>query len=201
MEAETRPSPVYVMNIRFLIGLLVLSLSAKGELLSFTNLKSDESILVVIESEGIQQPITTLYNVYGGKRPVVSIVQNPTKKVEGKGSEGMRQTLGDLKLTTDDLFGLEAYVVYLRLGPPELSDKGDKITIGYYRDGQMIGEERLVDKSALLSGEIMEDGRIRQFVAAPEGIPASLFAEIAPPWMLTHRMFGRTGAIAPLASN
>jgi hypothetical protein len=189
------------MRILILVGFLFLGRSALAELLSFNTLERNESILVVIESDGFQQPITTLYHVQGGQKPKATIVQNPTKKIEGDGREGMRQSLGDAALTMDDLFGLEAYVVYLRLGPPELSDKKDKITIGYYRDGEMIGEERLVDQSGLLSGEIREDGRIAQYVAAPAGIPSSLFSEIVPPWMLTHRMQGRTGAIAPLASN
>jgi len=189
------------MRISILIGFLVLTLSAWAELLSFSDLKPDESILVVIESEGFQQPITTLYHVHGGTKPRISIVQNPRGNVEGNGKEGMRNTLGDEVLSEQDLFGLEAYVVYLRLGPPELSVRDDKITIGYYRAGEMIGEERFVDKSGKLSGEILEDGRIVQFVEAPEGVPANLFSEIVPPWMLAHRLQGRTGAIAPAASN
>lgn len=190
-----------VMRFSILISFLVFALSAFGELLSFGSLKPDESILVVIESEGFQQPITTFYHVHGGTQPRATIVQNPEGKVEGKASKGMRQTLGDEKLSKDDLFGLEAYLVYLRLGPPELTDRGDKITIGYYRDGEMIGEERLVDKSGLLSGEILEDGRIVQYAKAPKGVPENLFSEIVPPWMLAHRLQGRTGAIAPLPPN
>lgn len=189
------------MKISILVGFLVLSLNAWGELLSFGDLKRDESILVVIESEGFHQPVTTLYHVQGGTKPRVSIVRNPRGNVEGNGKKGMRHTLGDEVLTPEDLFGLEAYVVYLRLEPPELTDRADKITIGYYRAGEMIGEERFVDKSGKLSGEILEDGRIVQFVEAPEGIPASLFSAIVPPWMLAHRLEGRTGAIAPLAAN
>lgn len=188
-----------VMKFSMLISFLVFAVSAFGELLSFGSLKSDESILVVIESEGFQQPVTTFYHVHGGTQPRATIVKNPAGKVEGKAIRGMRETLGDEVLSASDLYGLEAYVVYLRLGPPERTEKGDKITIGYYRDGAMIGEERLVDNSGVLSGEILEDGRIVQFAEAPEGVPENLFSEIVPPWMLAHRLQGRTGAVAPLS--
>jgi hypothetical protein len=109
--------------------------------------------------------------------------------------------LGDAKLSADDIFGLEAYVVYLRLGPPIQSETKDEVLIGYYRDGRKIGEEKFEDKSGLLSGEILEDGRIVQFAAAPEGVPANLFSEIVAPWMLAHRLQGRTGAVVPLVQN
>ena len=191
--------PRSVMRFIVLIGILAFSARVSAEILSFVDLKSNESIIVFIKSDGIQQPTQTMYQVYGGKKPMVNIVENPTKKVEGLSQEGMRQTLGDERLSADDLFGLDAYLVFLRLGPPVRSEKTDEVLVGYYRDGGKIGEERFEDKSALLSGEIREDGRIVQFAEAPAGVPPALFAEIVAPWMLTHRMHGRIGAVVPLA--
>ncbi len=163
--------------------------TTSAETLSFANLKPNEKIVIVYRSQGCFHHVETLYQAeIEKKKAYLGIVENPTAPKRGKATDGDQEAVGSVELTSDDIFGLDCYLLFLRRGFEGGCTTTDHLVVGYYRNGLKIGEERFVDGTCAVRGEILPDGRIVQNDNYGGDFPKEVFQAIVPPWMIARRM-------------
>jgi hypothetical protein len=175
-------------RILLFLGVLMAGSIAAAETLSFANLKPNEKIVIVYRSQGCFHHVETMYQAESGKKFRLGIVENPTARKTGRSADGDREAVGTTELTSDDRFGLDCYLLFLRRGFKGGCTTTDQLVVGYYRDGLKIGEERFVDSTCAIRGEILPDGRIVQKDTYGGDFPKEVFQAIVPPWMIVTRM-------------
>ena len=93
-------------------------------------------------------------------------------------------------LTHAEIIGLNSYLLFLRHRYGGRCTTRDCINLSYYRDGHLIGQEKFVDATGLMSDCTLQDGKVvppadEQVVRKyPSDFPKEVFAEIVPPLLI-----------------
>jgi hypothetical protein len=204
-----------IERLKALMVVVALALPAalRAESLSIAKLQANESVVLVFRSAGCFHYVARFYEIRGGTSPTFGVVEHDTWRGRDEPRRGVDKTLGVGPLLKEEGVGLDAYLLFLRHGAPGGCTTRDVIDLGYYRDGKLIGEEKLVDGSCAVRGFELKDGRIVRSADAelertPTDFPKAVFSEITPPWLIEERIVerehtlpkGRTGtATAPVA--
>ena len=174
------------------IVFVVTGVLAFAETLSFVDLQPGESAMIVIRSIGPDQDasLNRLYQIQGGKPVTMQIVENPVGTWARPAEKFPPAEIGIMDLSERELFGLECYALYLRHGFEEKAENRFDVAIGYYRDGERVGEEKYRSAGTrLLAGIIYAEGDYLNGVTRlPDEFPAEILASITPPWVIEQRM-------------
>jgi hypothetical protein len=171
--------------------------SLLSETLSFQKLGADESVVIVYRSAGCFHYVVRFYEIRGGDAPTFGIVEHETYQVGEALQKEVNKSLGVGRLRKNEVTGLDSYVLYLRHGASGGCTTRDAINIGYYRKGQLIGEEKFVDDSCALltfnfkEGVISSDSDDEWRDRCPPDFPKAVFLEITPPWLIEARIVAR----------
>jgi hypothetical protein len=161
------------------------STAAEGETLSFAKLVPGERIAIAYRSAGCFHDRERLYQVDGGP---LRFAAAPLRTDE---SSAGRRADPELfaRLRDEEARGLDAWLMFLRQRIGGGCTTQDYFVVGYYRNGEKIGEERFHDGTCILSGFHWEKGR----VVVPAGDrPVDFLPEwfrlIVPPRVIEQRL-------------
>ena len=176
------------------LALLILVLAGgapvfAGEILSFRSLKPNEWIVMYYRAEWDRGGVELALQTEFGDQTRMKVIANPSEKKIGLMDLGHREDLGMTTLSTEDLLGLDCYLIFLRRKFPSRSRSAEYTTVQYFRDGTKIGEEQFVDQTMALGQNELPDGRIVQGEDKFEyDFPHELFVAIVTPLMIQRKM-------------
>lgn len=189
--------------MRLLIVSLSLFLAAPlaAESLSIAKLARNESIILVYSRTDGPRYIERLYEIkVNGPATYFGAVERQNKVNGKRVNAEVNRTIGTTYLTSTESFGLDAYLLYLRHGYPGTCSMTDLFTIGYYRDGKQIGEERFSDATCRTANfRLEEDKVIADEKTIPADFPAALYRAMIPPRLIEDRIAQEAAATASAA--
>lgn len=197
----------FVFSLPALASALALAvaapLDADAETLSVAKLGVKESIVIVRTATADGDRIGRVYLIEAKGPPTLAAYDQPTWVRGQEKQADARRTIGATYLSPDDVFGLDAWLLFLRRRISGDCPKVEEIVIGYYRDDKKIGEERFRDASCAMLAFSWFDGKVAVDDTKARGdFPVDLFNAIVPPHVLEQRILdeaagGADGKSAP----
>jgi len=159
--------------------------SKDGVVLSVQALQASERILMVVQTAWREEKSARLYQFEGGESVRIGVKQlNPSSLSADKSAPMLTG-----RLSRDEVFGLDAYLLFLRRGFPGGGHAIDCVVVGYYRDGAKIGEERFQDATGICHFIRWQNGGVSRTEEESIGdFPSEVLREIIPPRVIEDRL-------------
>ena len=173
----------------FLATVHATAITAFPKSISVGKLEPNETIAIVLRTSGGVHEYERLYLIKKTDEFSFTAIERPFRRLNAPIDRKSERTLGTTTLSADDVFGLDAYLIFLRQRLPASCNTVNDVAVVHYRDGRKIAEETFREATCLTESFRYADGE----VIIPEhdslhGFPLVLFQAIVLPRLLEEKM-------------